>query len=127
MDTYIDPLQQDYVLADGQLIRDPMAGVANAAYLRLMTPLGSYWADPSLGSRLHELQREKDLARIAVLAKQYSETALKPLLDDGRATQIDVVVPRVKDATKAGRHQLSIQMKCASGEVSTFLFPLHVI
>ncbi|WP_242671874.1 phage GP46 family protein [Stutzerimonas kirkiae] len=39
----------------------------------------------SLGSRLHELQRCKDLARIGKLAQQYAEQALQPLLDDGRA------------------------------------------
>ena len=54
--------------------------LANAVYLRLMTPLGSYWADPTLGSRLHELQREKDVSRVAVLARQYAEEALAPLV-----------------------------------------------
>nr|MDN1656773.1 hypothetical protein [Escherichia coli] len=34
----------------------------NAVYLRLATPLGSYWADALLGSRLHELKREKDVS-----------------------------------------------------------------
>lgn len=37
--------------------------LANAVYLRLATPPGSWWADPSLGSRLHELRRAKDLSR----------------------------------------------------------------
>jgi phage gp46-like protein len=127
MDAYIDPLQQDYVLLNGQSVRDPLAGLANAVYFRLMTPLGSYWADPTLGSRLHELQREKDLARIAVLTKQYSDAALKPLLDDGRALNIDVSVSRTKDATGAGRHQLEVMITAASGEITTFQFPLKVI
>jgi phage gp46-like protein len=61
-----------------------------------MTPLGSYWADPELGSRLHELAREKDVARVAVLAKQYSEEALKPPLNDGRALQVTIDVERVR-------------------------------
>ncbi|MFZ6748509.1 phage GP46 family protein [Undibacterium sp. Ren11W] len=127
MDIYLDPLQQDYQVVNGAPVRDPMAGLANAAYLRLMVPLGSYWADPLLGSRLHELQREKDVARIAVLAKQYSESALKPLLDDGRALRITVGVTRVKDASAAGRHQLSIEILAASGEIKSFQLPLKVI
>lgn len=127
MDCYIDPAAQDYRLANGAPVRDPLAGLANAAYVRLMTPLGSYWADPTLGSRLHELQREKDVARVTVLAKQYAEAALKPLLDDGRAEEIVVSVERVKDATKAGRMQLAIQLTAVTGEVTSFLLPLKVI
>lgn len=43
---------------------DPYAGeylpsrinhLGNAVYIRLATPLGSWWADTSIGSRLHEL------------------------------------------------------------------------
>lgn len=83
MDMGLDPLTGDY---SGQVIDD----LGNAVYLRLKTPLGSWWADPSLGSRLHELQREKDVPRIRVLAIQYAEQALQPLLDDGRATSITV-------------------------------------
>lgn len=127
MDIYIDPFSNDYTLVQGAPVRDPMAGLANAVYLRLMTPLGSYWADPSLGSRLHELQREKDVPRMAVLAKQYAESALKPLLDDGRALRIEVSVIRIKDDSAGGRHQLAIQLSAASGEINSFLFPLKVI
>lgn len=68
--------------------------LSNAVYLRLMTPLGSWWADRSLGSRLHELTREKDVSRVYVLARQYAEQALQPLLDDGRALSIQVTVHR---------------------------------
>jgi phage gp46-like protein len=127
MDIFIDPLSSDYKLNQGAPVRDPLAGLANAAYVRLMTPLGSYWADPTLGSRLHELQREKDVARVTVLAKQYAEAALKPLLDDGRAEAIVVTVERVQDATKAGRLQLAIQLTAVSGEVTSFQLPLKVI
>ncbi|MDO8654183.1 MAG: phage GP46 family protein [Undibacterium sp.] len=127
MDAYINPFTADYVVTNGAPVRAPMAGLANAVYLRLMTPLGSYWADPTLGSRLHELTREKDLARIAVLTKQYAETALTPLIVDGRATRILVSVERYKDASSAGRQQLSIEVDAASGERQTFHFPIKVI
>jgi phage gp46-like protein len=127
MDAYINPLTADYVVTGGVPVRDPMAGLANAVYLRLMTPLGSYWADPTLGSRLHELMREKDLARMAILAKQYAESALNPIVIDGRANSIAVSVTRMKDDSGAGRHQLSILVVAASGERKTFQFPLKVM
>ena len=38
--------------------------IENELYIRLVTPLGSYWADRTLGSRLHELRRQKHLKRI---------------------------------------------------------------
>ncbi len=63
---------------------------ANELYIRLVTPLGSWWADPALGSRLHELQRAKDLARVRKLAVQYAEQALQPIIDGGRAQSIAV-------------------------------------
>lgn len=127
MDIFIDPISSGYSLDQGRLVRDPVAGLANAVYLRLMTPLGSYWADPSLGSRLHELQRDKDVARVVVLAKQYAELALKPILADGRATAIAVTVVRTKDSARGGRHQLVVEISPASGELQTFQFPLSVI
>ncbi|WP_429496756.1 phage GP46 family protein [Robbsia andropogonis] len=64
--------------------------MANAVYVRLKTPLGSYWADTSIGSLLYTLAREKDVPRIRDLAVQYAQQALQPLIDDGRATSITV-------------------------------------
>ncbi|MGO2305357.1 MAG: phage GP46 family protein [Providencia sp.] len=90
--------------------------LSNAVYLRLMTPLGSYWADPLLGSRLHELTREKDVSRVYLLARQYAEQALQPLLDDGRALSISVTVHR--DGLK--RAVLWIEIIDAGNQPQTF-------
>jgi phage gp46-like protein len=90
MDAGINPTTGD---STGQRITT----LANAVYLRLMTPLGSYWAAPELGSRLHELKREKDKARVSGLAIQYAKVALKPLIDDGRATSINITAERAGD------------------------------
>lgn len=122
MDAFIDPTIRGYVLAGGAAVRDPSDGLANAVYLRLATPLGSYWEDPSLGSRLHELQREKDLARISVLAKQYAEQALQPIIDDGRATSIEVETER-----QPGMLALLVVVNAASGKRHTFNYPVKVI
>ncbi len=122
-DAWINPVTGDYELTLGAPARDAAAGLANAVYLRLMTPLGSYWGDAELGSRLHELQREKDLARVAVLARQYAEQALAPILVDGRALAIDVATERPGN----GRMHLLIEVTAASGERLTFTHPVTVL
>lgn len=122
MDAFIDPVARDYVLTSGAPVRDAAGGLANAVYLRLMTARGSYWADAAFGSRLHELQREKNLARVALLARQYAIDALAPLLEDGRATAIDVRAER-----QGARLGLAVQVTAASGERLTFTHPVTVI
>lgn len=122
MDARIDPITRDYVLLAGAVQRDPAGGLANAIYMRLEVPLGSYWADKTLGSRLHELQREKDVTRVAILARQYAEQALAPILADGRATKITVTTQRA-----AGRLNLLIEVIAANGQALAFQHPVGVI
>lgn len=125
MDALINPTTGDY-LADttrpGEWARDPANGLMNAAYLRLMTPLGSWFGDATLGSRLHELAREKDLARVERLAQQYAAAALQPLLADGRAKSIDVRTQRPGN----GRLALAIELVDARGVTSAFQMPVKV-
>ena len=122
-DALINPATGDYDIVAGAPVRDPAGGLANAVYLRLMTPLGSYWRDTTLGSRLHELQREKDVGRVAILARQYAEQALAPIVADGRATRIDVSTERPGN----GRLNLLIEVTAASGERLTFKHSVKVI
>lgn len=127
MDAWIDPATGDYAIdASGAPLRDPAGGLANAVYLRLMTRLGSWWVDPALGSRLHELQREKDVARVALLARQYAQTALAPLIADGRARAIEVSTERQSTPT-GGRLALLIEVTAADGSRLTFTHPVKVI
>lgn len=118
-DAFIEPTTGDYVvqLAAGaaDLQRDPAGGLANAVYLRIVTPLGSWWADPALGSRLHELVREKDVARVQRLAVQYVQQALQPLMDDGRASSVEVQTERVP-----GRLNLHVVIVDAAQAERTF-------
>lgn len=88
----------------------------NAVYLRLTVPLGSWWADPTLGSRLYLLKREKDVARVRTLARQYAEQALQPILDDGRASRITVTANHPTN----GWLILLIEVSQANGEVMPF-------
>lgn len=115
MDALLDPQTGDYAGSRTDTL-------ANAVYLRLTTPLGGWWADPTLGSRLHELQREKDVSRVAVLARQYAEQALAPLVKDGRAASITVTTSR----QQSGWLQLRIQVEDASGRVQHFQHPVKV-
>ena len=105
MDALLNPATGDY------LSNESAQGIENEVYVRLVTPLGSYWAEPALGSRLHELRRQKDLPRIAVLAKQYAEQALQPILDAHRARRINVAA----SLARRGRLRLNIAAVDASG------------
>ena len=120
-DTYIDPSTGDYVQASGDLARDPADGLANAVYLRVMTPLGTWWADTTLGSRLHELQREKDMPRVQRLAVQYVQQCLQPLVDDGRALAVDV-----QPEHAPGRLNLLVTITDAGQAERTFDFFIKV-
>lgn len=122
-DAFLNPTTGGYELADGALLPDPARGLANAVYLRIMTPQGSYWADPALGSRLHLLAREKDLPRVAVLAKAYCEEALAPLLADGRATAVAVDTERLHD----GWLRLAVRVTDAGGREHLFNHHVRVI
>lgn len=115
MDALLSPLTSDYTA----LATDTLA---NAVYLRLTTPLGSWFADPALGSRLHELQRNKDLERIKRLAVEYSQAALKPLVDDGRADSVSVSAYR----DFPGRLDLLIEVVDPTGRAVRWVYPVDV-
>lgn len=115
MDAGIDP-------TTGDLTGQRISTLANAVYLRLITPLGSYWADPLLGSRLHELRREKDKARVGTLTVQYAQQALQGLIDDGRATSVDVSAEQKHD----GWLRLLIEVEAPTGR-QTFEQSVRVI
>ncbi|MDF5874231.1 phage GP46 family protein [Pseudomonas aeruginosa] len=112
MDAALDPTTQD-------LTGQRTDTLANAVYLRLGIPLGSWWADPSLGSRLHELARSKDRPRVGVLAQQYAEDALATLTAEGRAQSITVSREQRDD----GRLLLHIEVLEAGGRLTTFSTP----
>ncbi|MBA6130779.1 phage GP46 family protein [Pseudomonas juntendi] len=115
MDASINP-------TTGDLTGQRITTLANAVYLRLMTPLGSYWADPALGSRLHELQREKDRPRVGTLAIQYAQQALNGLVEDGRATSVEVTAEQQHD----GRLRLLVEVYAPAGR-QTFEHLVRVI
>ena len=115
MGAFLDPHTGDYT---GERIN----ALANAVYLRLMTPLGGWWADPSLGSRLHELTRQKDRPRVSKLAVQYAEQALAPLVNDGRARSVSVTADMPHD----GRCLLHVEVVDLTGRRSLYSYPVKV-
>ena len=44
MDALLNPATGDY------LLNQSAQGIENEVYVRLVTPLGSYWAEPALGT-----------------------------------------------------------------------------
>lgn len=116
MSTWINPKTGDYMRVNGALVADPTGGIANAVWLRLATPLGGYWADPTLGSRLHELRREKDVPRVYGLAVQYAQDALKGLVDSERVASVQVTAAKIR----TGMLRLVIQVQTLAGDVVTF-------
>ena len=73
MDREISPLTGDYTSKQ-------ISTLQNAVYIRLTTPLGTWWADGRVGSLLHTIPKEKDLRHVGPLAQQYAEEALQPLI-----------------------------------------------
>lgn len=114
MDPRIEPSTGDY---SGERI----TSLANAVYLRLMTPLGSWWADPTLGSRLHELERELDVPRVRILARQYAEQALASLMSE-RASRITVTSTHLRK----GWCDLLVSVVDLTGQEQQFKQPVKV-
>lgn len=116
MDALLDPSTGDYT-------GTRTTTIANAVYLRLKTPLGSYWRDTTLGSLLYTLKRSKDVARVAMLAQQYAEQALEPLVVNDRAQSITVTASQ----PNLGWLMLSIAVVDPTGDTQTFQHPVKVI
>ncbi|UZU41458.1 phage GP46 family protein [Pasteurella multocida] len=115
MDREISPLTGDYTSKQ-------ISTLQNAVYIRLTTPLGAYWADGRVGSLLHLIQREKDVERVGLLAQQYAEEALKPLLDDG-TSEVTVSYKQPKN----GILLLLISVKDNRGNAFEFKHPVKLI
>ena len=117
MDALLNPQTGGYV------VNQSAQSIENELYIRLVTPLGSYWADRTRGSRLHELRRQKHLKRIEVLAKQYAEQALQPVLQSKRAQSIQVTT----STPQRGWLKLHIEAVDAAGDTVTLSHKVAVI
>lgn len=87
----------------------------NNVFLSLMVKRGSFFADPSFGSRLHLLQRAKNTETTKRLAEDYAREALQWMLDTGKVTNIDVRAERDR-TVNLYRMKLLVEVTPANGE-----------
>ena len=108
-----DQTTNDYTLEGMDAL--PSTGkraLAEAAYLRLLTPKGSYFADSQLGSELYKLKRSKDVPRNRRQAVRWATEALEPLRAPYYLTDITVTA---MDATHKGYLLLQAILTTADG------------
>lgn len=86
--------------------------LAEAAYLRLMTPKGAYFDDSSFGCELYKLKRSKDVPRIRRQAVRWVIEALEPLRTPHYL--IDILVT-AHDSIQAGYLMLHAVLISADG------------
>lgn len=112
-----DQTTNDYTL-DG--INSPpytgKAALAEAAYLRLMTPKGSCFADSTLGSELYKLKRSKDVPRMRRQALAWARQALEPLRAPYYLTDISVTTGAV---SASGYLSIKAVLTQADGSAAT--------
>lgn len=97
--------------------------LAEAAYLRLLTPKGSYFADIELGSELYKLKRSKDVPRNRRQAVRWATEALEPLRKAYYLTDITVTA---MDAANKGYLVLQAILTTANGSQTTTTINVQV-
>lgn len=90
--------------------------LAEAAYLRLLTPRGTYFADSELGSELYKLKRSKDVPRMRRQALAWTMEALEPLRAPYYLTDISVSAGAV---VKSGYLSIKALLTQADGNQTT--------
>jgi len=95
----IDPETGDYSLASTGL-PEKTTSLLQPAYVRLRTELGQWMHDPSLGSRYHELERVKITPAVEAQTVEFAEQALRPIVEDGRATKVTI---ETVESSRVGR------------------------
>ena len=101
---YINPETGDYELNQGKPVRD--TSLKTPAYVRLKAKRGQWLYSPNekWGSDFHLIKKNRT-NKIASREISTAEKALDPLLDDGRATSVEVEV------TERARHGTMLQTK----------------
>ncbi len=100
--------------------------IMNNIYLSLTVERGSFFADPSFGSRLYLLRRAKNTETTARLAVDYCREALQWLLDTKKAIAVDVFAQR--DRTQdIHRLKLFIEVTPMSGPIVPFTTFIDVV
>lgn len=107
----INPDTGDYIMEKGAPVEDPSLNFPIYARYRIRRNTWLYAPDTEYGSDFH-LIKKRHSGTIARSMITTSERALQPLLDDGRATKLEVeLVPEAQ-----GRHASGIQTKIRESE-----------
>lgn len=98
--------------------------IFNNVYLSLAVKRGSFFFNPSFGSRFHLLK--KNTARAEKLADAYAREALQWLVDTGRASSFDVMVER--DMTQdVNRLKMLVEVTDNNGEPVVYTYFIEVV
>lgn len=119
-----DQTTNDYTLEGVDAL--PSTGksaLAEAAYLRLLTPKGSYFADNDLGSELYKLKRSKDVPRNRRQAVRWVLEALAPLRTPYYLTDIGVSIGLMH---KSGYLPIKAVLTQADGSQTTTIINIQV-
>lgn len=113
-------------LQDGRpvMTMDQADTIFNNVYLSLTVRRGSWFQNPSFGSRLYLLT--KNVPRAEALAEEYAREALQWLLDTGKATRIDVRAERDR-LQNVNRLKLLIEVTQADGQTLPFEHFVEVV
>lgn len=98
----------------------------NNIFLSLVVRRGSWFQNPSFGSRLHLLARSKNTEQTAALAEEYCKEALQWIIEAGKATTVDVLSQRDR-AQDPHRLKLLITVTKANGDQVVFTTFVEVI
>ncbi len=80
----------------GKLMLETTDTLMNNIFLSLNIQRDNWWFTPAFGSRLHELNREKNVARVEMLAVNYAKEALQWLVETKRASAVDAATTHIK-------------------------------
>ncbi|MEM0355047.1 MAG: phage GP46 family protein [Thermoplasmata archaeon] len=86
--------------AKGTMTFDKQDNIINNIYLSLMIPKGAFFLNPDFGSKIHLLQRAKNVSNIETIAKNYIEEALKWMLEAGRIKNLQINTEKEQERLK---------------------------
>lgn len=99
----------------GLMTFDKVTTIMNNIYLSLKVQRGSFFADPTFGSRLHLLQRAKNTNSTMRLAMDYCKEALQWMIDAGKASAVEVYAQR-EPLENLYRMKLLVEVTPAHGD-----------
>jgi phage gp46-like protein len=112
MSWVIDPSSGDYVMTNGAPVDSPDLKMPSYYRLKIKRQQWLYAPDAKYGSDYYKVLKNFTTKPQTQL-EQIGARALQPIVDDGRATAIDVTV------TGVGRNAVSLELDVTSGQNQT--------